>query len=230
MTTQSVTPEQLIQQSQRLVFSIANKIHSRMPSYVSIEDVVSYGQLGLAQAARSYKPDSGVAFSTFAYYRIRGAIYDGMSKMSWSTRAHAAKLQAMRNAEQVLQDDVDRPQNDNAKEEAAWLIGTTEKLAVVFLAASLRGEGESEDSIVDERAERPDKMVEDSEVAKVLSQAIANLSEVERKIVEGLYYQNLSITEVATSLGKSKSWACRYHQRILQHLCSALKQLGVDAD
>ena len=66
--------------------SLASRIHHKLPPYVDLEDLVAYGQMGLAEAARDFDPARGTQFSTFAYYRIRGAIYDGLAKMSWFSR------------------------------------------------------------------------------------------------------------------------------------------------
>ena len=81
MTAPAKTSRQLIEDNQGLVRSLAKRIHRGLPSHVEFEDLVSYGQAGLAEAARSFDPEVGSQFSTFAYYRIRGAIYDGLAKM-----------------------------------------------------------------------------------------------------------------------------------------------------
>jgi RNA polymerase sigma factor FliA len=79
-------PQTLIEDCQGLVRSLASRIHHKMPAHVVLDDLVAYGQVGLAEAARDFDPARGIQFSTFAYYRIRGAIYDGLAKMSWFSR------------------------------------------------------------------------------------------------------------------------------------------------
>lgn len=81
------TREQLIADCQGLVRSLAWQIHCKLPSHVDLEDLVSYGQIGLIEAARAFDPSRENQFSTYCYYRIRGAIFDGLSKMSWFNRA-----------------------------------------------------------------------------------------------------------------------------------------------
>ena len=75
--------QQWIEQCQGLVRSLALQIHRKLPANIDLEDLIAYGQLGLVEAARSFDAGRGCQFSTFAYYRIRGAIYDGAAKMSW---------------------------------------------------------------------------------------------------------------------------------------------------
>ena len=85
---QPATPpqQQLIESCQGLVRSLAWKIHQKLPRGVDLDDLIAYGQIGLAQAARDFDVSRGGQFSTFAWYRTRGAILDGLAQMSWFTR------------------------------------------------------------------------------------------------------------------------------------------------
>jgi RNA polymerase sigma factor (sigma-70 family) len=48
------------------------------PKRLEFSDLVSYGTIGLLEAAARFDPGRGVQFSTFAYPRIRGAILDAV--------------------------------------------------------------------------------------------------------------------------------------------------------
>ena len=82
MTDGPLTTQQLVVSCQGLVRSLAWKIHCKLPRSVDLEDLVCYGQIGLVEAARDFDSSRGGQFTTYAYYRIRGAILDGMSKMA----------------------------------------------------------------------------------------------------------------------------------------------------
>src|SRR5262245_40190322 len=75
--------QQLISSCQGLVRNIAWRIQRKLPRHIEFDDLLGYAQLGLAQAACEFEPSRGVAFTTYAYYRIRGAIFDGLSEMAW---------------------------------------------------------------------------------------------------------------------------------------------------
>ena len=60
----------------------AEERSKKLPKHVDFEDLVSLGQVGLAEAARQCEPGRGVAFTTFAYYRVRCAIFDGLRQMT----------------------------------------------------------------------------------------------------------------------------------------------------
>jgi len=55
----------LIGEAQGLVRSIAMRVHRSLPIPMELDDLIAYGQLGLAEAAQKFDPDSGVRFTTF---------------------------------------------------------------------------------------------------------------------------------------------------------------------
>ena len=102
MTSTQKTPQELIESGQGLVISIAARVSRNIPVKVDMEDLIAYGEVGLAEAARDFEPNRGVEFTTFAYRRVRGAIYDGLSKMSWISRARYKRLSHDRTANKTL--------------------------------------------------------------------------------------------------------------------------------
>ena len=71
MTELSHDRQRLIEECQGLVRSLALQIKTKAPASIELDDLISYGQIGLAEAARDFDPDRGFRFSTFAYYRMR---------------------------------------------------------------------------------------------------------------------------------------------------------------
>ena len=87
--------EDLVVAHQDYVRSLARGIAKKLPKQVEFEELVAMGQLGLTTAAKQYEPGRGVAFTTFAYYRIRGAIFDGLRQMTWLPPSMRRKLARM---------------------------------------------------------------------------------------------------------------------------------------
>ena len=56
--------------------AIAAEMLKRFPRHVERREVEAAAELGLVQAANAYNSSRGIAFTTFAYYRIRGAVFD----------------------------------------------------------------------------------------------------------------------------------------------------------
>src|SRR3954454_275201 len=61
-----------------LVHAVVNKHFKHLDGVVPSDDLVSHGSVGMVKAARDYKPEKGLSFRTYAWYRIRGAILDGL--------------------------------------------------------------------------------------------------------------------------------------------------------
>jgi RNA polymerase sigma factor for flagellar operon FliA len=59
-----------------LVKRIALHLLARLPSSVELDDLQQAGLLGLLSAVRSYSPDQGASFETYAGIRIKGAMLD----------------------------------------------------------------------------------------------------------------------------------------------------------
>lgn len=65
-----------------LVYKIANQVQRQVHGQADYEDLVSWGTTGLLEAMKRFDPNQGAKLSTFAYYRIRGAMLDGIGKVA----------------------------------------------------------------------------------------------------------------------------------------------------
>ena len=74
---------------QAMVRSIAWQLSQRLPRSVEVDELIGEGQLGLLRAARDYDPAKGAQFSTYAYWRIRGAMLDWCRQQDWAGDARA---------------------------------------------------------------------------------------------------------------------------------------------
>src|SRR5438552_3641082 len=84
----------LVDENLSFVRALAAQIKERLPRTIEYEELVSYGTQGLLEAAQRFDPSGGARFATFAYYRIRGAIYDGLRQMGWLSRTQYARQRA----------------------------------------------------------------------------------------------------------------------------------------
>jgi RNA polymerase sigma factor for flagellar operon FliA len=224
MTAVEKKTQQLIDQGQGLVKSLAAKISRNIPVRVELDDLQAYGQVGLAEAARDFDPEQGVRFTTFAYYRVRGAIYDGLSKMSWTSRARYNRMRYEQMANEALQQAAEAGGDDSLEGDASWLGGVTEKLAIVYLASSR--DDDQEPSIRDS-ATSPSLLAARREIGQKLRDLIEELPPAERRLIKTTYFDGLTLQEAANRLGISKSWASRVHAKTLETLARQLRRLGV---
>lgn len=215
----------LIEETQGLVRSIAVKIHRNLPFPVDLDDLIAYGQLGLIEAAQAFDSAVGVQFTTFAYYRIRGAIYDGISKMTWTSRARLRRMRFLQMANSVLESEQSSPDCTNsAIEDVQWLGRVSERLAVVFLATGGDDE-ESQHGLADaiSTEQSPAAALASRELQQELRKHVQQLPADACRLVTSIYFDGYTLTEAAERAGMSKSWASRLHAKSLDQLARKLR-------
>src|SRR5438045_7517774 len=95
--------QRLVADNLPFVRAIAAKVKEQLPREIEFDDLVAYGTQGLIEAAERYDPAHGTAFTTFSYYRIRGAIYDGLRGMGWLPRGEYARLRFEERSNALMQ-------------------------------------------------------------------------------------------------------------------------------
>ena len=220
--------EKRMQEGQALVHALAQKVHGQMAGSTEREDLIAYGELGLAEAARDFNPERGAKFTTFAYYRVRGAIYDGLSKMSWNSRSRYRRIRTEQLASQALAEEDSNGQNQTLTNTASWLQGMTNRLATVYLASHGEdGQGIRDSTLEDPTAPQAPAIVAYREIREKLRNLVKGLPDTERQLIQMTYFEGITLTDAAASLAISKSWASRMHARILDQLAKSLRDAGL---
>src|SRR6476646_3602514 len=106
---QAMTEDRLVREHLPLVQYVVSEVAHRVPNHVSRNDLVSAGMLGLAQAARSFDPERGIAFDRFASTRIRGALLDELRGRDWASRSVRARARGLQQATDELTNRLGRP-------------------------------------------------------------------------------------------------------------------------
>ncbi len=228
----SPAQQQLVNSCQGLVRSLAWKVQRKLPPHVELDDLIAFGQVGLVEAARDYDPSWGTRFITYAHYRVRGAILDGLSKMSWFSRYeyHSSRYEHL--ADEVLRLENEAPQGDGARslaQEAGALARVVPAIAIVYLATGLdRDEGGGDIALADISSPSPPAAAMEHEIRDKLRRLIDALPADAGNLMRGVYYEGLTLQEAGDTLGISKAWASRLHAKTLQRLAHALRVLGYD--
>ena len=223
---------QLVEKHLSLVQAIARKVKKTLNASIDLDDLVGYGSKGLVEAAERFDARHGVAFTTFAYYRIRGAIYDGLRAMGWYSRADYARYRAEERANEYLRNRADREGAGQAQgggpgaassptaSEAATLAEVHEILSSVATVHITSLEAAS--SVPYESLPAADVAVDNHRMSHRVRQAVAGLPEKERRLMELYYFADKNLEEAGAALGLSKSWACRLHARAVDLLRDAM--------
>ena len=221
--------DDLVKKHLALVEGIARKVKRTLGGAIEVDDLIGYGRKGLVEAAERYDGRAGVAFTTFAYYRIRGAMYDGVRAMGWYSRADYARYRAEERANQYLQTQADQegaaraqnPGGAGAKPDAAeTLAGVAEVLSGIATIHITSIEAASR--VADESLPAPDAAVDTVRLSRRVREAMTTLPEKERQLMELYYFADKNLEEAGAQLGLSKSWACRLHARAVDLLRKAM--------
>ncbi len=83
--------DDLMRRYMPLVTYHVGRISVGLPKSVHKDDLMSLGMLGLYDALEKFDPGRDLKFDTYASFRIRGAIIDGLRKEDWLPRTSREK-------------------------------------------------------------------------------------------------------------------------------------------
>lgn len=226
---------ELIQQYMHLVNYHVERTISHLPSSVLKEDIKSLGLFGLYDALKKFDLDRDLKFDTYASFRIRGAIIDGLRKEDWLPRSIREKTKKI---EQVTQQLVQRYQRDPSSEEIANVLDMPVEEVETYVrdalvANMLSIEEKPKDSkhkegigytIPDETSVQPDTHVIRNEQYKELANSIKGLKENEQMIISLFYQEGLTFTEIGQVLGLTTSRISQIHKKAIFKLRNTLKE------
>ena len=215
----------LLEQYLPYATSIAGKVMKTLSSAVDFDDVMCNARMGLLEATRKFDASMNVDFKTFAYYRIKGAIYDGLRKTGWIPRSLYARIKFEQATNEYLQYMAERKGATAAvsRDEMGEVFDTVNSLASIYVI-SLDASEEGTMEIEDKNNRNIEQSAEFQQIKQHMKEAIESLEEKERKLVKMYYFQNKTLEEAGEELGLSKSWTSRLHARALEVLFKKINQ------
>jgi RNA polymerase sigma factor for flagellar operon FliA len=203
--------ERLVRDNMPLVHYVVSEVAHRVPGHVNRSDLVSAAMLGLAQAARSYDPERGVAFDRFASTRMRGALLDELRGRDWASRSVRARARGLKSAQDELTNKLGRtptPQEIAAEldlpQEAVTKLVDDVHRATVLHYDSLVIEGDAETFLANSD-DSPEDVILDRERKGYLAAAVQALPDRLRQVVIGYFFEERSMQDLADELGVSES-------------------------
>ncbi len=226
--------ERLILEHLPQVRLIARRIHERLPDSVSLDDLISTGIVGLISAIDNFDASHKVKLKTYAEYKIRGAILDSLRGLDWAPRKQRKKAKQIEAAITVLEQ---RLQRTPSEEEIAAELGIELDEYHSWLVdvrgvnlGSLEATANEEDGrellqfISDTEENWPSRLVERSELERVLAEAIEKMPYVERTILSLYYYEELTLREVAKIVKLHESRVSQLKSQAILRLRSYIKK------
>jgi RNA polymerase sigma factor for flagellar operon FliA len=211
-----------------LVKYCAERLHSKLPDKVELDDLISAGIFGLMDAIDAFDPTRGVKFETYCAPRIRGSILDELRSMDWVPRLVRARAHQLAKATHSLEMHLGRkPDEQEIAEELEMDIEEFSRLLRDANAASLVslntkcGDDESEkdvreiDVIKDQRSQDPVLEAQKRDLKNLLTKG---LTRAERLIIVLYYYEEMTMKEIGATLDLSESRVSQMHSSIVARL------------
>ena len=212
----------------QLVRYNAERVHTKLPDEVDVEDLRQAGVFGLMDAIDSFDPERGVKFETYCAPRIRGAILDELRAMDWVPRLVRSRTAKVEGARKKLEMELGR---HPTQQEIAAKLGVNmdefsklEKDAGPTGVVSLNRKWYETDSnkdvreidvLKDERQLNPLTAVQKRDLKDLITKG---LSRAERLIVVLYYYEEMTMKEIGVTLDLSESRVSQMHSSILARL------------
>ena len=215
---------------------IARRIHERLPRHVPFEDLVHAGVLGLIDALNKFDESKHVQFSSYAKFRIRGAILDSLRELDWSPRELRRKGRMVEQAYSQLSGKLGRAPNEHELaqdlgldlHQLQSLLAELDGLELGSLRVESPHDGKEED-LSDRVASAPEEtpffLCLRSEMKGLLSQAIGELAEKEQRVLSLYYYEELTMKEIGCVLNLTESRVCQLHSQAVLRLRGRVKDL-----
>ena len=231
---QPVDLDALITGHMALVGHIVRESMGRLPGHVNRDDLSSAGFTALVQAARSYDESRGVPFTRYAATRIRGAILDELRGIDWASRSVRRRARELDETRSKLAVELGRVPSDAEVAAAAGLnvdeVAANDEDVSRASVMSLQGFGDTSiDEVLPTRAPSPEDKIEQNERIGYLIDAVALLPERLRVVVEGYFFTERPMADIAAELGITESRVSQMRAEALVLLKDAMNS-ALDPD
>lgn len=230
--------EKLLAQNLRLVHHVARQLANTLRGDVDFDDLVSAGTIGLINAIENFDPSRGLAFSTFAAPRIRGAILDDLRRWDHVPRSVRKKQRDIKMAQETLRARLDREPNDGELADELgidietlwrWQADTLDAVQLslnqpIDLAPGDQPRRPLEFLVGDDGATTEERLGHEQEVA-ILQREIMALTERERLVLTLYYHEELKLHEIATIIGLTESRISQIRSKALATLRERLRPI-----
>jgi RNA polymerase sigma factor FliA len=217
-----------------LVKTVVGRLALSLPAHVLLEDLYSAGLVGLLDAVRRFDPANGSPFESYARVRIRGAVFDELRRLDWVPRSVHDKARKV----QIVMNDLEQRQSrvptDTEMARALnlspddYLELLDEIRPTTFICLdSVRGNepGSSApigESLPDATQPHPGDHTADRELARLITDRLEALPEMQRKVLALYYFEDLRLREIAELFGLTESRICQIHAQAILAIRSYL--------
>jgi len=216
------------------VKSVVHRIAVHLPPTVDVDDLINAGVIGLMNAMENYDHRRDNKFSTYAVFRIRGAVLTELRSRDFLSRSSRSKIRELTTACVSVERRLGREGTDeeiaqemNVDLDEFYKIRAMSNMS--FVSFEEIGLSPHEDntslitSLVEGHGEDPLNLMGLKELKDRIAKAIEELPEKEKMVISLYYWDELTMKEIGATLEISESRVSQIHSQALVHL---RKKLG----
>lgn len=232
--------EQMVLQYAPFIKYIASRLALRLPSHISLDDLISSGIVGLIDAIQKFDPSKNIGFKTYAEFRIKGAMLDELRSLDWIPRSVRKKAHLIENTYADLERRLGRPAEAEEVAQAMelelvkfyQLLDEAKAVSLVALEGTWRGasgsielwEHELPEVLQDENFRDSFMAVHFSELQQVMVRAVETLPDKEKLLISLYYYEELTMREIGEIMGYTESRISQLHTQAILRLRHKLRE------
>lgn len=228
---------EIIEYYMYLVQFHVERIASHLPSSVSKDDINSFGLLGLYDAINKFEADRNLKFDTYASFRIKGAIMDGLRKEDWLPRTLRDKTKKVERATNKLEQELQRKPTseeigneiDMSKDEVESVVKDALFSNVMSIEEKPTTQNEFTEgigyTIPDEDSLQPEEEMMQQELEMDLVKGIRALNKNEQMVISLFYNEELTLTEIGQVLDLTTSRISQIHKKAIYKLKNILNKI-----
>ena len=226
--------ERLILEHLPQVRLIARRIHERLPESVNLDDLVSTGTLGLIAAIDRFDSSHNVKLKTYAEYKIRGAILDSLRGLDWAPRQQRKRSKQIEAAISVAEQRLHRaPSEDEIalqldltlEEYHEWLVDIRGVNLGSLEVSHPEEEGRNLlEYVSDDEENWPSRLLERSELQRLLAGAIEKMPSTERTVISLYYHEELTLREISKIVNLHESRVSQLKSQAILRLRSYMEK------
>lgn len=221
-----------------LVHSIASMVSGKgLPPNIEYDDLVSDGTVGLMKAWENFDPNRGVKFETYASYRVRGEILDGLKNYNpVPYRVQVMVRDLAKKGVKSVVGDKDKKKEQEAEEvmEKKELSETEFKQAVkrikkivsasaLMYLLSIEGMSDVGVEAAVPTESTPAAEAEFAELKDRIRLIVSQLPPLQKRVVELFFHEGINQKTIAKKLKLSRPKVCRTITKVLKIIRSKLK-------
>ena len=232
----TIDKSHLLRQHLPLVRRIALQMLAKLPASVELDDLIQVGMIGLLDASSRYEDNRGAQFETFASQRIRGAMLDELRASDWGSRNLRQQARQVEQAVRVLEHRLGRAPTEGeiarelklGLEAYQGLLQEIQGAQLLYVEDFAREDGDNPVLELYSRGSHGDDPLQalmESGFRAELVEAIRNLPERDRLLLNLYYEEELNLREIGAILEVSQSRVCQLHSQAISRLRASLKDL-----